>query len=58
MIDSLIGSDWYVYVDINKGMYGLKQSAVIAYQQLVQHLDGHGYYPILFTTGLWYHQTL
>ena len=53
MIYSLIDSDGYVYVDINKVMYGLKQAAVIAYQQLVKHLDGHCYYPILFTTGLW-----
>ena len=30
MIDSLIDYDGYVYVDINKGMYGLKQAAVIA----------------------------
>ena len=58
MIDSPIDSDGYVYVDINKGMYGLKQASVVAYQQLVKHLDGHGYYPIPFTTGLWYHRTL
>ena len=58
MIDSLIGSDGYVYVDINKGRYGLKQAAVIVYQQLVKKIDGHGYYPITFTTGLWYHRTL
>ena len=52
MIDAPIDSDGYVYVEIKKGMYGLKQSAVIAYQQLVKHLDGHGYYPIPFTTGI------
>ena len=50
MIDYLIDSDGYVYVEIKKGMYGLKQAAVIAYQQLVKHIDGHGYYPIPFTT--------
>ena len=58
MIDSLIDSDGYVYVYINKGMYGLNQSSVIAYQRLVKHLDGHGYYPIPFTTGLWSYRTL
>ena len=31
-IDSLIDSYGYVYCDINKVMYGLKQVAVIAYQ--------------------------
>ena len=58
MIDSIIDSDAYVYVDINKGRYGLKQAAVIVYQQLVKNIDGHGYYPILFTTGIWSHRTL
>ena len=58
MIDSLIDSDGCVYVEINKCMYGLKQAAAIAYQQLFKHIDGHGYYPIPFTTGLWSHRTL
>ena len=52
MIDSLIEYDGYVYVEINKVVYGLKQAAVISYQQLVKHLYSHGYYPIPFTTGL------
>ena len=39
-------------------MYGLNQEAVISYQQLVEHLDVHGYYTIPFTTGLWSHRTL
>ena len=30
-IDSLIDSDAYVYVDINKGIYGLNRAAVIVY---------------------------
>ena len=58
MIDSLIDSDGYVYVEINKGSYVLKQAAVIAYQKLVKHIDGHSYHPIQFITGLWYHRTL
>ena len=58
MIDPLIDSDGYVYVEIKKGIYGIKQAAVITYQQLVKHLDGHSYYPITFTTSLWSHRTL
>ena len=58
MIDSLIDSYGYVYVDIKKGMYGLKQASVIAYKKLVKHIYGHGYYNIPFTTGLWSHRTL
>ena len=30
-IDSKIASDGYIYVCINKGMYGLKQAAILAY---------------------------
>ena len=30
IIDSLIDYDGYVYVEFNKGMYGLKQAAVVA----------------------------
>ena len=58
MIDSLIDSDGYVYVEINEVMYGIKQAAFIAYQQMFKHLDGHGYYPIPFATGLWADRTL
>ena len=48
----------YVYIRIIKGMYGLKQAAILAYTQLVQALDGHGYYPEPQTTGIWSHKTL
>ena len=54
----MIDSDGYVYVEINKGKNEFKQASVIAYQPLVKHLDGHGYYPVPFTTGIWSHQNL
>ena len=38
--------DGYVFVKIKKGMYGLKQAAILAYEQLVEHLKPHGYYPV------------
>ena len=38
-------------------MYGLKKSDIIAYNQLISHMDTHVYYPVLFTTGLWEHKT-
>ena len=34
-------------------MYGLKQAAVLAYNQLVKRLAKNGYFPCLFTTGIW-----
>ena len=45
--------DGYVYIKIIKGMYGLKQAANIAYNQLILHMEPHSYYPVPFTTRLW-----
>ena len=56
-IDTKIAPDGYVYIRIQKGMYGLKQAAVLAYNQLVNNLKPHGYLPCPFTTGLWCHTT-
>ena len=51
-IDVLIAADVYVYIKIVKGMYGLKQAAIIVYNQLIFHMEPHCYYPVPFTTGL------
>ena len=56
-IDELVASDGYVYVRIEKGMYGLKQAAVLAYNNLVQILDKYGYEPCPCTNGIWKHKT-
>ena len=47
----------YIYVKIKKGMYGLKEAAILAYQKLLLHLQPRGYYPIPGTSGLWRHKT-
>ena len=47
----------YVYVDIRKGTYGLKESGILAYTSLVDHLQPFGYYPVRYTPGLWRHKT-
>ena len=46
-----------IYIKIKKGMYGLKQAAVLAYNHLVANLSTHGYHPIPHTVGLWKHHT-
>ena len=56
-IDVLVAADGCVYIKIIKGMYGIKQAAIIAYNQLISHMDPHGYYPVPFTTVLWSHKT-
>ena len=56
-INEIVDKDGFVYVKIKKGMYGLKQAAILAYEQLVHHLAPFGYFPIPNSTGLWKHKT-
>jgi len=46
-----------VLVEIRKGMYGLPQAGILAYERLVQHLAKYGYSPAKHTPGLWKHAT-
>ena len=46
-----------MYCQVNKGMYGLKQAAILAYKLLVQRLKDRGYHPIPLTTGLFKHES-
>ena len=52
-----IHSDGYIYCKIKKGMYGLKQAAILAYKLLLKRLALHGYIPIPLTDGLFKHKT-
>ena len=56
-IDSKTACDGYIYIFINKGMYGLKQAAVLGYNQLITNLANDSYTPCLSTTGIWKHYT-
>ena len=47
----------FIYIRIKKGMYGLKQAAVLAYDQLKAVLKPYGYSPVKGTVGLWQHET-
>ena len=55
--DIVIEDDGYVYLEVRRGMYGLKEAGVIAFNQLVKHLAPHGYHPMKHTAGLWRHET-
>ena len=50
-----IVSDGWVYLEILKGMYGLKQAGKIAHDELVEHLAPYGYKPARHTPGYWKH---
>ena len=57
LTDKHFDSKGYIYVEIRKGMYGLKEAAILAYEQLRTHLAPFGYYPVDHTPGLWRHCT-
>ena len=53
----LVEPDGTVYCEVRKGMYGLKQAARLAFDQLIKKLEPHGYYPVRESPGLWKHTT-
>jgi hypothetical protein len=49
--------DVWVFIEIRKGMYGLKQAGILTNKRLTKHLTNYGYYPTARTPGLWRHRT-
>ena len=47
----------HIFIKIKRGMYGLKQDAVLAYDHLKRCLKPFGYHPVSGTVGLWEHQS-
>jgi hypothetical protein len=50
-------SKGHACLEIRKGMHGLKEASVLAYDQFKEHLAPHGCAPVRFTPGLWKHNT-
>jgi hypothetical protein len=48
--------DGWVYIEIRKGMYGMKQSGLLANQLIQTRLATFGYHPARIP-GLWLHKT-
>ena len=46
----------YVYIEIGKGMYGLKEAGTLAFNYVVENLKPHGYHLMELTSGLWKHE--
>merc|ERR1711884_591004 len=49
--------DGYIYIRIKKGIPGLKQAEILAYEHLRNIIEPFGYYHIPGTAGLWKHKT-
>ena len=57
ILSQLVTNDEWIYIEICKGMPGLKQAAILAYQHLKNSLEPYGYTPIPGTIGIWQHTT-
>jgi hypothetical protein len=55
-VKALAVNGW-IYIEIRKGMYGLKQEGLLTNQLLQTSLAPFGYYPARHTPGLWLHKT-
>ena len=53
----LVHDDEHVYIEIQRGMYGLPQAGRKANDQLQHHLAKYGYCHSKITNGLWTHAT-
>ena len=56
-IDNIIAKDDYVYCKIIKGMYGLKEAAMLARQKIIEILKPLGYSPDQHSPNIWNHNT-
>ena len=54
----LVDKACFVYANIRKDMYGLKQAAHIYIDLLVKLLKPHGYYPLRSNPSIWCHETI
>ena len=54
---SIANLDGWVYMEVRKGMPGLKQAGRIANDRLTTHLARFGYRPVPRTPSLWRHDT-
>jgi hypothetical protein len=52
-----LSQDGKVYIEIQKGMYGLPQTGILANELSQRNLAKDGYRPTPHTHGLWNHDT-
>ena len=53
--DIIFDDRYFTHVEICRGMYGLKEAGVVAFDQLIRKLKRFGYEPMPQTHGLWRH---
>jgi hypothetical protein len=51
-------SDGHIYIEVQKGVYGLPRVGILTNRLLAKRLSPHGYRQTKTTPGLWAHDTL
>ena len=52
-LKALVYYQGWIYMRIEKVMYGLKQAGIIVNQEFVKHMAPFGYHPVKHTPILW-----
>ena len=56
-LDQKVTHDKFLYIKIQKGILGLKQTTILAYEHLKNCLEPFRYESILGSAGSWHHKT-
>ena len=56
-LTSLVDGQGWIYMHIEKCMYGLKQAGIISNQELVNRMAPFGCHPVQHTPDLWVHDS-
>ena len=54
-LKDIVAADGYVYMEIKKGILGIKQAGRLASDRLTKNLSRNGYSPVPHTPSLWRH---
>ena len=49
---STLQHNGFIHVEINNGMYGLKEAGITAFKRLIKNIVPHDYHPVKHTPGL------
>ena len=55
-LQSIVTDDGMIYIEANRGMYGLPQAGLLANELLEKRLNKRGYYQSKLVPGLWKHE--
>ena len=56
-LQDLVAADSYVYMEVRKGLPGLKQAGRLVRYRLTKKLARNGYAPVKHTPSLWFRHT-